>query len=50
MDVPYDMPARRHVALRWFIGCDIDDCREEVSFAMLAAEVLDRELAGFSLG
>ena len=39
-DVPYEMPARRHIALCGFRLRDIHDSVEEVGFAVLAAEVL----------
>jgi len=37
--VPYDVPARRHVALSWLTLCGVDNAVEEVGFAVLAAEV-----------
>lgn len=39
-DVANDVTARRHVALRRFQGVDVDHHLEEVSLAVLAAEVL----------
>ena len=39
-DVPYEMPARRHIAFCGFRLRDIHDSVEEVGFAVLAAEVL----------
>lgn len=39
-DVPHDMPASRHAALRRLARVHVDDRVEEVGLAVLAAEVL----------
>lgn len=39
-NIPHDVPAGCHVAFRGIAGCDVYDAVEEVSFAVLAPEVL----------
>lgn len=39
-DVAHDVPARRHVALRWLGESEIGDLVEEIRLTVLASEVL----------